>query len=394
MINRFRKMIRNIIKKQEVPIEAVTPPREAQEPPQQPKKRPQVIGRRGTDPERVQKIREILEQDPYCTLRDLGTHFGVTRERIRQILILNDIEKPRGRRARLAYVTATFSGGSIQRITPPNKGLTIIPPALATMNLFNSHRIFDANSPTFIGIDLEQIHAPKALITVGHCGEGHKKISFSEAYASQDPRWRCFQCKPLYPWKFINKEGKIESKSQTKPCANCDKPVTKSAAILYRIVNDPKYISGDFFCGKKCFHNYRNYKSPTPWYKTSPVYQGRYWHNRPDVQQICIICEKTFTTKSTSAKLCSSICRKKRVEGTRKLREAKVKNRAKQENYSAVSNTIKKLRQEGVSMVFVAHHLNVAYPTVYRWSQGHAPRNSKEITRQLKRLLTMTQRLS
>jgi len=452
-MNRFRKMIRNIIKKQDGPIEPAKTPEEAQDAPataqevtatldmsneelkkllrtliqeEQTKNAPTASSirtaknkarngitegrteshtkyfdspRRGEGKgfkgaRRVEKIREILTQDPYCTLSDLGAYFEVTRERVRQILVLNGIEKPHGRRARLSYVTATFSEGNLQKIIPPTEGLTTIPPALAAITLDNSHGIFDPDSPTFLGISLEQIHASKALIIVGHCGEGHKRISFSDAYASLDPRWRCFQCRPLYPWNFMGEDGKIKSKSQTKPCANCDKPVTKRAAILDRIINDPKYTSGDFFCSKKCFHNYRNYKSPKPWYTTSPVYQGHYWGNRPDIQQNCIICKKTFTTKSTIAKLCSDTCKKKRVEGRRKLRIAKIQNRAKQNNSGVVSDTLKKLRQEGVSMVYVANHLNVAYPTVYNWSRGYTPRNSKEITRQLKRLLTMTQRLS
>ena len=45
---------------------------------------------------RVARIKEILADTPYITLRELGDEFGVTRERMRQILNKNGIKKARG----------------------------------------------------------------------------------------------------------------------------------------------------------------------------------------------------------------------------------------------------------------------------------------------------------
>lgn len=45
---------------------------------------------------RLTRIKEMLADNPYLTLQELGDEFGVTRERIRQILKKNGIKKPRG----------------------------------------------------------------------------------------------------------------------------------------------------------------------------------------------------------------------------------------------------------------------------------------------------------
>jgi len=57
---------------------------------------------------RVDALRAMLEEDPNYTLEELGKHFGVTRERIRQILVRHNIEKGYGQHNRRSYAIATF----------------------------------------------------------------------------------------------------------------------------------------------------------------------------------------------------------------------------------------------------------------------------------------------
>ena len=45
--------------------------------------------------QRVARIKEMLVDTPYITLQELGDEFGVTRERMRQILNKNSIKKPK-----------------------------------------------------------------------------------------------------------------------------------------------------------------------------------------------------------------------------------------------------------------------------------------------------------
>ena len=45
---------------------------------------------------RLTRIKEMLAENPHLTLQELGDEFGITRERIRQILKKNGIQKARG----------------------------------------------------------------------------------------------------------------------------------------------------------------------------------------------------------------------------------------------------------------------------------------------------------
>ena len=51
---------------------------------------------KNTNNQRVARIKEILADTPYITLQELGDEFGLTRERMRQILNKNGIKKARG----------------------------------------------------------------------------------------------------------------------------------------------------------------------------------------------------------------------------------------------------------------------------------------------------------
>ena len=198
----------------------------------------------------LKKILALLEENPYITLRELGEYCGVTRERIRQILEMNGIVKEYGNRINAAYSTLVLEHKSI---------VDIVEPTEFTQTITNSH--FDPLSPDFLGIELQKIATSQIYIRKNN--HKHALLNFpTSAEASRDlrirklakKRWRCYICRPLYTWQYINNCGELDSISLTKPCTTCGKPVTRNGSLLHRILKDGRYVGG-FYCDRKCFYH-------------------------------------------------------------------------------------------------------------------------------------------
>ncbi len=145
--------------------------------------------------QRVTRIKEMLADTPYITLRELGDEFGLTRERMRQILNKNGIKKA---------------------------------------SSFNKYKL-----PVY-------------------CDKGHEiiaiRIKTQRGYPSVQ-RKRCFICKPISPTKHIDKYGKIKANQESQPCNYCGTTITRRATDPRK--NLPRY-KGNWYCDKKCFHAYQN----------------------------------------------------------------------------------------------------------------------------------------
>jgi len=201
----------------------------------------------------LKKILALLEENPYCTLQHIGNQCGVTRERVRQILKKNGIIKKYGNREGTEYVTLILQERTIVDIVSPKLFIGEI-----TKNNFNP------TSPNFLGIDLDKIHTNQINIRNSNKHK-HSLLNFPTStdlsIATKDPRkrrigrsadWRCYICKPLYQWQYINERGQLQGISLTRPCSTCNKPVMRSAALLNRILKDDRY-KGNFYCNRECF---------------------------------------------------------------------------------------------------------------------------------------------
>lgn len=333
-------------------------------------------------------IRELLEKDPYYTLQELGDHCGITRERVRQILYANNISKIQGKRDRFkpsTYVSAHIKDNAVTDI---NIG------ADSYISKTEVLEFLDPENEKFLGLSLDRIQTNTIHITSQlrpwkktdssirkYCEKGHHIICFNKP--QDESSWRCYVCKSLYSWEYINAKGKVEKEAKTKPCNNCGKTVTKRAAILWRQEQDERY-HGNFYCDRKCFYDYQNKQN---WWASSPIFQGTYWSELRKTQRTCVICNTSFETKSTKTILCSAKCKNKRIY---QLSKAK-RDRTKKKRSPNATNLVSELLERGMKATYIASYLNCNVQTVYLWKQGSRPSERNRI--QLKRLAQITRKL-
>jgi len=140
--------------------------------------------------QRVTRIKEMLVDTPYITLQELGDEFGVTRERMRQILNKNGIKKARSN---------------------------------------------DYSRPVY-------------------CDKGHEitaiRVKTQRGYPSVQ-RKRCFICKPLAPTKHMDEYGRIQANQESQPCNYCGTTITRRATDYRKNISRYK---GNWYCDRKCFH--------------------------------------------------------------------------------------------------------------------------------------------
>ena len=336
------------------------------------------------------KLLALLEKDPDYTLEELGEECGVTRERIRQILKRHNVSKSygsRNRRKKQDYVVLHIENNVKISHIGSNSGIeeTDIP------NFFNEKH------EKFLGLPLEQIEIVTAYITLAskivpsgkyglsprskgkHCQPDHPVLCFKNPKLGQN--WRCYVCKPLYPWDYINKDGVILKKEKTQPCNNCGKDVTHRAAILWRQEKDERY-KGHFYCNRECFYTFRN---KMRWWEASPIYQGIYWKERELFTRTCVVCDKEFQTPYLRTLMCSTECKRERT-----IRVAQAKRKENLQNSN--NNIVRELQNLGIDVKEIANYLGCETHTVYSWSCGGSP--SPKNTIRLKRLLQLAKNLT
>ena len=333
------------------------------------------------------KILALLEKDPDYTLEELGEKCGVTRERIRQILKRHNVPKAHGRRNRLkkkdygvlhiednVKISHLGSDSGIEEADIPN--------------------FFDEKHEKFLGLPLKQIEIVTAYIALAsksgkyrssprrYCKPDHPVLCFKNPKRGQD--WRCYVCKPLYQWDYINKVGGILKKQKTQPCSTCGKDVTHRAAIMWRQENDERY-KGHFYCNRECFYMFRN---KIRWWEASPIYQGTFWKEQESITCTCVICNKEFQTKHRKTLTCGAACKRERVKQLYQVKRKENLQRAQKAN----NNTVKALRNLGIGVKEIANYLGCEPATVYGWSYGSPPSPTNSL--RLKQLLQITKNLT
>ena len=328
-------------------------------------------------------LRKLLKEDPYYTLQELGDYCGVTRERVRQILHANNITKAQGKRSRLKnhiYVAVHTKNSAVTNIDIGEDSHISKEEVL---------EFLDPEHTKFLGIPLDRIQTSTMYIRMPlrpwnqtskglqkYCGTGHYLLCFGNPQNASS--WRCYVCKPVYQWEYINPEGRIEKQSKTQPCNMCGKPVTKRAAILWRHEQDERY-HGNFYCDRKCF---KEQHLQSDWWKSSPIYQGTYWKNVTPVVRTCVVCNISFKTEYKNRTVCGEKCNYKRSHQARMLRKSKV---------GVENNAVNNLMKLGLSAQDIADYLQCSTQTVYGWRRGFPP--SEKNSDQLKRLTRITKTL-
>jgi len=162
------------------------------------------------DPDaRLKLLRSLLEQDPYYTYQELGEFCGITRERVRQILVKNNISKVHGNRDRFKQNTYVSVHIKDNAVTDINIG------ADSHISKTEVLEFLDPEHEKFLGIPLDRIRMSTIHITSQlrpwkktnssirkYCENGHHVICLNNP--RNESSWRCYICKPLYPWEYIN----------------------------------------------------------------------------------------------------------------------------------------------------------------------------------------------
>ena len=105
------------------------------------------------------------------------------------------------------------------------------------------------------------------------CPEGHEYPEAQMKATWKGQKRRCVICKPIDYGKYMDKDGYIQLTMITKPCHQCNNPVTRSIATAIRLMNNSKYTNGYWFCNKKCFQSSHKLSK---WWLSSPVHQNNY----------------------------------------------------------------------------------------------------------------------
>ena len=173
---------------------------------------------------RLISIQERLKENPRIANKDLGKPWGISTQRVQQLLKEAGIKKERAIRSGWGLCAKGHS-------------------RILTMSAFRA-------SPRF--------HRSRRYAVTG--------------YSDFVKYLPCYECKPLRPTKEINRKGDLVAIQLTAPCGYCGELVTRRACEMssVKMLTDDRY-KGHQFCNKNHFYKWNN--EVRKWWSDSPIYQ-------------------------------------------------------------------------------------------------------------------------
>ena len=169
--------------------------------------------------ERLANFKRRMDENPKISLDELGKPYGISRERVRQILKENHIDKTHARH--------------------PSNGICA-----------NGHN--------------------KYL----HKNSFYSSMKYDHNLKRRDQvEMRCFYCNPLSWHKTIDSFGRIRARVIELACTYCGTLFNKniSATSFGRMESGDNRYKGHDFCSKSHFYSWNN--EVNQWYRYSPIYQ-------------------------------------------------------------------------------------------------------------------------
>ena len=170
--------------------------------------------------DKITKIQEMLKENPYIPIKDLGRPWGITPQRVQQLLKEAGIKKERAKRSDWGICSKGHA-----------KFLTIA--------AFRYSPRFYRNRYTY------------------------------RDFVKYLP---CYECNPLPSTKEINRKGVQVAIQRTAPCDYCGELVTRNASLMssVRMQTDNRY-KGHSFCNRNHFNKWS--AEVNQWWNYSPIYQ-------------------------------------------------------------------------------------------------------------------------